>query len=318
MRPGTQQAFIDVAQRLSSHLPGGWDRRLRELGKIALNYRGSRHHALRHVQYQLVRQRTRLLVTPFGPGEIVIDATDDEVGRTVFLTGGYEREHMAAAVRHLGYAGHPPAGRVFVDVGANIGTSTLDALLQFGFGHAVCFEPDPHNARLLRMSALLNDLGDRVAIHQVAVSDEDGTAVLHRSLRNSGDHRIASAAANGSGEKQAVLCRRLDAFVEVGALDPDAVGLVWIDTQGHEPHVLRGAGSLLAAGVPVVVEYCPWVLLDGAAHLEELIARHFTRVVDLRRAASGDDDAAGLAPADVRPLRDRYARRGYTDLLLMP
>ena len=53
-------------------------------------------------------------------------------------------------------------GRSFVDVGANIGTTTIPALLSHGFETAVAIEPEPENVRVLRMNVLLNDLEDRV------------------------------------------------------------------------------------------------------------------------------------------------------------
>jgi hypothetical protein len=102
-------------------------------------------------------------------------------------------------------------------------------------------------------------------------------------------------------------------------IDPDEVGLVWIDTQGHEPHVLRGATAMLKAGVPVVLEYCPWILGDGIEALDELITRHFPTVVNLNIAAEGPTGAsATLAAGDLQALARRFARRGYADLLLLP
>ncbi|MEO8690089.1 MAG: hypothetical protein ABI611_17975 [Solirubrobacteraceae bacterium] len=39
-------------------------------------------------------------------------------------------------------------------------------------------------------------------------------------------------------------------MVEDGAIDLDALALVWMDVHGHEAHVLAGAGRLLAARIP--------------------------------------------------------------------
>jgi hypothetical protein len=46
----------------------------------------------------------------------------------------------------------------------------------------------------------------------------------------------------------------LDALLEAEGLSAAEVGMVWIDVQGHELAVLRGARSLLAEHIPVVVE----------------------------------------------------------------
>jgi len=312
--PGKKLAFIGVAQRWSDRLPPRWARRARDLGKIAVDHRGERRKAFRHVQYELVRRASPVLAAPFGPGQLLVDAQDDEIGRTVYVSGGYERWHMEAAITHLRAIGLDPAGKVFVDVGANIGTSTIDALVQFGFGRAVCFEPAPDNARLLRVNLVWNDLDGRATVHPVAISDRDGCGVLARSPTNSGDHRFT---AGRDGDDQ---CRRLDFYVESGALDPSLVGLVWIDAQGHEAHVLRGAAALLTARAPVVLEYCPWILGGGArvAELDELIARHFRTIVNLNLAAEGRTAEMVLAPADLPALARQFATRGYADLLLLP
>lgn len=325
MRPESRLAFIEVAQRLSDRLPARWGRRARDLGKIALNHRGQRKHALRHVQYELVRRASPVLAAPFGSGQLLVDAHDDEIGRTVFVSGGYERWHMEAAVEWLRSVGRDPTGKLFVDIGANIGTSTVDALTQFGFGRAACFEPAPENVRLLRVNLVWNDLDARADVHGVALSDHDGWGELRRSPTNSGDHRFAAAAngANGSDDPVAAggadECRRLDSFVESGAVDPQAIGLVWMDTQGHEPNVLRGATAILGAGVPIVLEYCPWILGDGIGALDELITRHFGTIVNLNIAAEGPDGAAAtLEAGGLQALARQYARRGYADLLLLP
>lgn len=311
MRPETRESLIGVARRLSSRLPERWDRAARDAAKIAFDYQGDRHTALRHLRYAVVRTSAPLLAAPFGPGQVVVDARDEEIGRRVFLTGGYERAHMEAALRYLSTASIPTAGSVFVDVGANVGTSTIDALLLFGFGRAMCFEPAPDNARLLRANLVLNDLDGRADVHVVAVSDYDGRCGLFESPTNSGDRRLLT---NGSG----VECRRLDGFVEAGVLDPAEIGLVWIDVQGHEPHVLRGAKVAIPANVPVVVEYCPWVLGDGLKDLDEEIAARFSTVVDLRAMAAGiGEESAVLTARDLPGLAARYRRSGYTDLLLL-
>lgn len=321
MRPDNRHALIGVAQRLSDKLPARWGRRARDLGKIALDHRGQRRTAFRQVQYEFARRASPVLAAPFGPGQLLVDAHDDEIGRTVFISGGYERWHMEAAVAHLRAVGRDPAGLAFLDVGANIGTSTIDALVQFGFGRAVCFEPAVDNARLLRVNLVWNDVQDRTVVHAVAVSDRNGAGSLTRSADNSGDHRFTAgtngSGGGGSGSGGSAPCRTLDSFVASGDIDPPAVGLLWIDAQGHEPHVLRGATSLLEAGVPVVAEYCPWVLGAAVDDLNALIARHFGTIVNLNVAADGGGEDMFLDADDLPELARRFATRGYADLLLI-
>lgn len=324
MQAQTKLALLGVARRLSDRLPDTLARGARGVGRLVLDGQGERKSALRQLEYALLRRSSPVLAAPFGAGELLVDARDHEIGRTVFVTGGYERWHMQAAVDHLRTMGRDPAGRLFVDVGANIGTSTVDALVHFGFGSAVCFEPAMRNARLLRANLLWNELDQRAVVHQIALSDVEGSGVLKHSPTNSGDHRFSpsrngSSAKAGDGLQEPAECRRLDAFVDDGVIDPSDIGLLWIDAQGHEPHILRGAQRVLDAKVPVVLEYCPWVLGPSIADLDAEITRSFSTVIPLNPAAAGGRrQEAALTPLDLPALAHRFAHRGYADLLLLP
>ena len=315
----TKLQLIHRARGLSGRLPATWDRRAREVGKAVLNYRGARDSGLRAASFARLARQSHFAVATFGDGHLVVDTADREIGRAVFIAGDYERVYMRAAVDHLAELGREHRGSTFVDVGANIGTSTVDALLHFGFGQAHCFEPDPDNVRLLAANLALNDLAERASIHAFALSDLDGVAGLRRAPGNSGDGRVvADPAAGPDGTVAHITCTRLDTLVANGELDPSGVGLVWIDTQGHEARTLTGASSLLAAGAPIVVEYCPEALdANGSREaLEALIAETYDVVVDLHLRAHGSTSAV-LAARDVRALHARYEGANHTDLLLL-
>ncbi|MGH9224999.1 MAG: hypothetical protein ACRD2W_14760 [Acidimicrobiales bacterium] len=75
---------------------------------------------------------------------------------------------------------------------------------------------------------------------------------------------------------------------------------------------------MLAAGVLVVLEYCPWVLGDATSDLDGLIASHFGTTINLNLAADGQPGEMHLTSADLPSLARRFATRGYADLLLLP
>lgn len=290
---------------------------------MTLDYRGARKHALRTVSYARVAKRSDFLVAPFGRGSLLVDANDQEIGRSVYINGEYERTYMQVALQYLEQEhGFSPAQKVFVDIGANIGTSTVDALLHFGFAQAVCFEPDPHNFRMLKINLLLNGLEDRATPLPLALGNIDGSALLRVSTDNSGDHRISEIDEghhhDNPGHK-IVSCSRLDNQVAAGAVDLARVGLVWIDTQGHEPFVLQGASELLSADIPVVIEYWPEALEEiGALEtLENLVTHNYSTAIDLRLLRHGLNEEAVSAAGDIRSLRSRYRSDELTDLLLM-
>lgn len=304
---------LERARSLSNHLPPQWSRRVREIGKVVFDYRGARSTVGRARQYAQLRRASSIAAVPFGRASLLVDTSDDEIGRMVFISGGYERIYMSTALRYLTSIGITTAGTTFVDVGANIGTSTVDALVEFGFGRAIAFEPSSKNFRLLRMNIIANELEDRVELHRMAVSDADGDVVLALSPGNSGDHRVV-ATRNGwpGGETETVPCVTLD------SLDIANVGLIWIDAQGHEAAVLAGATKAMAAGAPVFLEYWPQTLGPTLDRLENLVAGAYGSVLDVRRLAAGVDDDAVVAASDMRLLRDRYRGVSLTDLLLLP
>ncbi len=233
----------------------------------------------------------------------------------------YEIEVMATAIDLASrLAGRDVMrGKCFVDVGANIGTSTVPALKRFGAARALCLEPEPENAKLLRCNLILNDLERAAHVVQTAVSDERGEVELLISRGNLGDHRVHlgghRAADTVSWESTMVPARPLDDVLAESGVEAAEVGLLWIDTQGYEPHVLRSAAHLLDYGVPTVIEYWPSVLGEsGLESLHDVITGSFSSFVDLR------SPALRVQPSrEVDSLtRDLSGSDKYTDLLLIP
>lgn len=86
-----------------------------------------------------------------------------------------------------------------VDIGANIGTTSL-AAVEFGADRVIALEPELRNFRLLRANVALNGLEERVTTFNVAIGATRGTATLHVSPRNSGDHRVVKTeSCSGAG-----------------------------------------------------------------------------------------------------------------------
>lgn len=315
-------ANVKKAQRLAARLPPKWNRRVREAGKVLVNYRGARSTGARGILFNLVSHYSPLVATEYGKGLILVNTDDGEIGRSVFITHEYERRYMGAAVDYLRQARGAALGPVFVDVGANIGISTLDALMQFGFEDAVCFEPDSRNFRTLRMNLVLNDLDDKVSAHRMALSNHEGQSVLQRTDGNFGDSQLVAAAEPaGPGARDHEVCEitRLDSYLDEHPGLLERIGLLWIDAQGHDPLVLQGAERLMKEGTPVVVEYWPKGLQEHSALelFETLVAENYRSVVDLRILSDGNLPQATIDSSEIRSLRGYYLDDEFTDLLLL-
>ena len=129
---------------------------------------------------------------------------------------------------------------VFVDVGANVGLYSLVAATNPAAVAVHAFEPDPTSAALLRRN--VERAGGGCTVHEVALSDVAGTAVLttiegHSGGSTLGGRRNPAFRASGEIEVTTVDSSYLDEHVPVAA----GTGVVLkIDVEGHELAVVRG------------------------------------------------------------------------------
>jgi FkbM family methyltransferase len=213
-------------------------------------------------------------------------------------------------------------GDLVADCGANIGWySIVTAALG---ASVVAFEPMPANAALLRRNVELNELGQRIEVHQVGLGSQSGQAVLELSVANQGDHRMVAAP---SGRKQTVT-------VEIRTLDDVLDGrrpdLLKLDTQGSEVAILTGGRSAWAgtSGGPdptIVIEFWPYGLQQCGATVDQLL-EILGELVDVsHRCFEVHEWRSAITPLTLGDL-DRMAHvggysaemKGFTNLLVIP
>jgi FkbM family methyltransferase len=245
---------------------------------------------------------------------------DAAIGAAIVQTGGFDTDKISRVLRLLHE--HDVALDWLVDVGANIGTTTLEILRQRPGMHAVAFEPDPVNFQLLELNLHANALTRRVRSYQLAVGDAAGTVTLELADRNFGDHRIRLSDTPGTHSEHLratipVECVRLDDMPDLPVSDRT---LVFIDVQGYEGHVLAGARGTLSCVPPLVVELWPYGL-DRAGGRDLLFAelRRYSRLYEI-----GADPPRRLAHDELEELARDVASRpvdqgvpDHTDLLAL-
>lgn len=190
------------------------------------------------------RALLRLMAWQLGsrlvPGDVAVPFVDDtrllvragQTGATGNVYCGlHEYEDMALTLHLL----RPED--LFVDVGANVGSYTVIAGGAVG-ARCISFEPSPHAYARLRDNVLLNDLAERVALHQVALGSESGDVRFTTGL-DTVNHVLAS---DEPGAAVTVPIRRLD-----DVLSGATPTLIKIDVEGFEAQVIDGAAATLAA-----------------------------------------------------------------------
>jgi FkbM family methyltransferase len=283
--------------------------------------------------YDTAREMTPFLGVQSGSATFLVRTEDKHVGRSLFMNGG--RGEMivlrrAVSMLELLKGDGVVQGSTFLEVGANIGTTTIPALLDHGFGAAVAFEPEPSCFNTLKLNAVANGLDDRLSAIGAAVSNQTGRMTLAGSPEMGGKHWLANDEGGTRRAKAKAATQvevdtvTLDQMVAEGRLDPGRVGMFWMDAQGSEGHVLEGAGAVLEHGPPIVLEWDPGGLdrVGGLDKVTTAASANYTHFIPLRKEAQDSDEGRSLRPAgELGDYTDAFIApgrsQGFTDILLL-
>jgi FkbM family methyltransferase len=186
---------------------------------------------------------------------IVFDPRDREIGARLFRHGDWYRNEFRMVLARLAAAGRNTCDKVFLDVGANIGTQTVYALVGGDFARSVAIEPMPGNLDMLEMNVALNKLGDRVSIVRSAAGERTEQLTMTLNPRNNGGHSLHSGFVHDPGASVEVDVAPVDEMLSRLQIAPTDVGLFWLDVEGFEPQAIAGARSLIEAKIPLFVEF---------------------------------------------------------------
>jgi len=211
-----------------------WRAALRMLLRIPVRYCPTYRGGIRIAESRLARGLTRQTewVTTRAWGGLMLRVNiADYDGRALYFWGANDRKvnWLCAALLRK--------GDVMLDIGANYGAVGLLAARVVGSkGRVHCFEPQPELADAIVYSAQINGLRN-LTVHQLALSDRDGTAPLSIPPDHSGRARIELEEPHGNS-LSVPLCHSGKFFEN---LDLDEVRLIKLDVEGHENAVLSGA-----------------------------------------------------------------------------
>jgi FkbM family methyltransferase len=183
----------------------------------------------------------------------------DEITRELLATGNYGGKE-ATALGHWVRSRFPErAGLTVVEVGANVGTTTLP-LARDGWRVVAC-EPVPSTFRFLEANVTANEV--TVTCMQRAVGGSDGQVMMAPSSAH-GSSRVSAA-----GSVPASMSTLESLLLDLGVPVAD-VAFVWCDAEGSEAGVIAGGAVLWRAGVPLCVEIEP-----GDQELVGQVIAHF-------------------------------------------
>ncbi len=149
-----------------------------------------------------------------------------------------------AAVREL-LADRADQELVVLDVGANVGAWTVQALQAFPQARIYCFEPG-----VTAFAELTQSLGTdpRVSLNRLALAETEGRALLYANTPGSVLASLTKRRLDHLGldfsHEEPVQVQSLESWAASAGVK--AVDVLKLDVEGHELDVLRGAGQLLS------------------------------------------------------------------------
>jgi FkbM family methyltransferase len=204
----------------------------------------------------------------------------DMIGRRIFLFGVWEPEMTAYVEATL------RPGRVFIDVGANIGYYSMLASRLVGLsGSVVAIEPSPTNFSELKRNIALNHALNIRAI-DMAVGDESSVAPLYQGPK-SNRGRTGLLERPGFIRECVVRIEPLRALLTANEIA--RTQMIKVDVEGAELPVLRSIIDLmpdLPHDVEIMVELAPSVVAapefsEMRAALAEFTAYQFKNPYDI-------------------------------------
>lgn len=211
---------------------------------------------------------------------------DPHIGFGLFVEGGFEQGKIDALLGWLKAHGHAPGpGNVVVDIGANIGSTSIPIVRAHGC-RALAIEPMPVTFAMLRDNVALNGLQESFVLVNAAIVTAASPVAMETS-DNIGAATVRSATepeTQPSNTDPTVTVDGLplvDALAQAG-VRPSEVALVWADVQGCETAVITTGAALWARGVPLWAEFEPGLLArhGGVEAFFEAARTHFDHFIE--------------------------------------
>jgi FkbM family methyltransferase len=250
---------------------------------------------------------------------------DHMISGRLFVGGNFQgseiKSVLAWMARHRRFA---PPRDVIVDLGANIGTSTIPFARQTAC-RVIAIEPVPEIFAVLCRNIADNGLADRVTCVEAAIAIGNGPVAMISPTGNGGgaevvrsDRQPSFAGLFATRSAAEVAAAGLSDVLDAHGIASERVAFVWSDTQGSELDVIETGHSLWTAGVPLFVEWEP--RLWGGPHDAQAVlaaARaHFGGFIPASSLAT-DSAAAPWSIAELETFSRKLDIHG-TDILLLP
>lgn len=210
-----------------------------------------------------------------GRYSMFVDTTDLGFSSHMLMSGFWEMWVTEAIIPRVRPGIHA------VDCGANLGYFTLIMADLVGeAGHVDAFEPNPTIAAKLAKTIEVNGFLARTTVHQAALSDSCGEALLHVPPREPKNAYLHPSAARAEDVSVTIPTLRLDQLANA-----DKIDLIKIDVEGAEESLWTGMEGILEGSRPltIILEFTAARYPDAGDFLDRILSYGFSsELIDFR------------------------------------
>jgi len=140
---------------------------------------------------------------------------------------------------------------IMLDIGANIGASTIPLAICYNNIEFYCYDPHPEIFRRLKSNIKLNRL-DNVHAVNCAISNSKKESLTFYAQIESSNMGLSSLKLNSDIEKYDKITTPVKSIDELFKKSSESVSVIKIDTQGSELEVLKSGEQIIKRDRPVI------------------------------------------------------------------
>lgn len=220
------------------------------------------------------------------------DSSDKSIANYMFRKGKlFEKREMELffqlATKFYGYPSNQDG--VFLDIGGNIGTTSIFAKATNNNLKVVAFEPSSKNAKVFKLNAVVNNFED-IELYNMALSNFNGVGELYVNNQICTDHILMMNQYRKTTEIldreiESVSVMTMDSWCEKYHFPSEQVRYICLDVEGHENAVLEGMEKLLSKNAaPMWMEISSELSRNGSAErLLVNVSKYYASFIDKRK-----------------------------------
>ena len=165
----------------------------------------------------------------------------------------------------------------------------------------------------------LNNLEKRITAHNLALTDKENSFLYLEIFKegNNGKHKISREnLPNKKFDSENIQKAKGNTLDKIAPNITREDSLIWMDTEGYEGIILKGANSTISKKIPLVVEFDPVMMSEYHSFNHfKLLFPHYSVFYDLSHKTTSP------IKLDEETLKKNYdkllASNGHTDLLFI-